>query len=158
MSGEGKSFITLNMGMAFAIAGKKTIVIELDLRKPKLIRYLQPETPEKGLTQYLVGQTNIDELIQKYKGQDNLYYINCGPLPPNPAELLTNDRIAELVNDLRKQFDYILIDTPPVGLVTDAFLLAPLVDSTLFVVRYKVTSKFQVKLLEEYYQQINLNT
>ena len=147
-SGEGKSFITANLGMAFALSNKKVILVGCDLRKPKLGKYLSPEVPHKGLSNYLINEAGISEIINPTEHNSNLFYINSGPMPPNPSELLINQRIEKLVDRLKEEFDLVLIDTPPVGLVADAFLLSKLTFSSLFVVRAGETKKGMLQIID----------
>jgi capsular exopolysaccharide synthesis family protein len=149
ISGEGKSFITLNLGLTMALAGKKTVVLELDLRKPKLIRYLSEEkSGSGGISTYLIGQGKKENLAIESALHPNLHYIPSGPIPPNPGELLLHQRIDELIAYLREHFDCILLDTPPVGMVADAFLLGRTADSALYIVRHNHTPKASLKQLE----------
>jgi tyrosine-protein kinase Etk/Wzc len=146
-SGEGKSFVTINLGASLASLGKKVAILELDLRKPKLSAYLG-ETRETGISNYLVGTTNETNIIKATK-VGNLFLISSGPIPPNPAELLSNGRIETLINVYRETFDYILIDTPPVGLVTDAMILGPYVDACFYLVRHEVSQKQNLTILND---------
>lgn len=146
-SGEGKSFVTLNLAASIAALGKKVVVLELDLRKPKLSDYLVLPR-DHGITNYLIGNTTPDSILQK-TAVDNLSLIATGPLPPNPSELLSNGRIKSLLELYRQQFDYILIDTPPVGLVTDAVILSPLIDACFYIVRHDMTPKRDLLIVSE---------
>ncbi|AFD08003.1 GumC family protein [Solitalea canadensis] len=152
ISGEGKSFVSLNLGASLSLANKKTIILELDLRKPKLHKYLNLNN-STGLSNYLAGYTSLNEIIQKVPGHDNYFIITAGPLPPNPAELLMFGSLTELFIQLRKDFDYIIIDAPPIGLVTDAQILAEQADATLFVIRHNYTPKLQLKRLNELFKE-----
>lgn len=155
-SGEGKSFVTLNLGITLALADKKTVVLELDLRKPKLIRYLTKKPAENGITHYLIGQLDAGQIVQQSALHPNLYYIASGPIPPNPAELLLSERLKSLIEQLRRDFDYILLDTPPVGMVADALLLGEQADCSLYVVRHGHTLKSTLPLIHELYTQKKL--
>lgn len=146
-SGEGKSFITLNLAMSLATLGKRVAILELDLRKPKLTKYLGL-TREKGLSNYLAGAADSMEIAQK-TDLENLFLAACGPIPPNPAELLSNGKMEELLATYRDHFDYILLDTPPVGLVTDALILSPLVDACFYVVRHEITVQKDLNILSD---------
>ncbi len=151
ISGEGKTFIALNLGITLSLSGKKVILLGMDLRKPKLASYMG--VPQgKGITNYLVGQNGVDEIIQPFQDHPNLSYITSGPTPPNPAELILSDKMQELLKELSEKYDYILIDTPPIGLVSDALLLREYVDNILVVVRHKFTRKMMVRNLENMYQ------
>ena len=152
MSGEGKSFISLNLGASLAMTDKKTIILELDMRKPKLHTALKMPN-QLGLSNYLIGKATLDEIIFPIPGQENYYIITCGDIPPNPAELLLNGRLAELYRELRLTFDYIIADAPPVGVVTDAQILEQQADATLFVLRHEFTPKESLKVLDSLYRQ-----
>jgi capsular exopolysaccharide synthesis family protein len=152
ISGEGKSFISLNMGASLALVGRKTVILEMDMRKPKLHTSLHMEN-RAGLSNYLIGESSIDELLQPIVGYDNYYIITAGPLPPNPAELLSSLRLAQLFDELKERFDYILVDSPPVGLVTDSQLIAPFADATMFLVRHDHTPKNYIKMVDTLYKE-----
>ncbi|MEL6864729.1 MAG: polysaccharide biosynthesis tyrosine autokinase, partial [Bacteroidota bacterium] len=156
VSGEGKTFIALNLGVTLALSGKKVVLLGLDLRKPKMRTYLEAGEGD-GITNYLVGQSPLDDLIQVYPHQKNLHFVTCGTVPPNPAELILSDRMQQLLKELQERYDYILIDTPPIGLVSDALLLRQSVDNILIVVRHKFTQKGMVRHLENMYQDGELN-
>jgi tyrosine-protein kinase Etk/Wzc len=153
MSGEGKSFITLNLAASLALSGKKTIMLELDLRKPKLVKYLSDNSHSEGITNYLVSNISIESIVQRSTIDENLYFIGSGPIPPNPVELLMSKKMEELFVYLRKEYDYIIVDTSPIGLVTDAIVLNRLIDISLYVVRYGVTRKGQLSIVQDIYTQ-----
>jgi tyrosine-protein kinase Etk/Wzc len=134
MSGEGKSFVAANMAAALAISGRKTIILELDLRKPKISKYLKL-TNKADLSNYLIGKADVNEIITDSGVNENLFIIGSGPIPPNPSELLIQNGIEELVNYLRSNFDEIIIDMPPIGLVTDVQVLVRLADATIYLLR-----------------------
>lgn len=146
-SGEGKSFVTLNLASSLAALDKKVAVLELDLRKPKLSSYMG-ESREHGISNYLVGSTNETDIIKATK-VNNLFLVSSGPIPPNPAELLSNGKIQTLINVYRETFDYVLVDTPPVGLVTDATILSPFVDACFYIIRHEVTQKTNLSILTD---------
>jgi capsular exopolysaccharide synthesis family protein len=150
ISGEGKSFISLNLGASLAMSGKKVVILELDLRKPKLHAGLEIDNT-KGLSNYLIGEVGYKDIIKKIAQQENYFIITCGPIPPNPAELLVNGKIKTLLDQLKQEFDYILLDAPPVGLVTDAQILAEYVDATLFIVRHNYTAKNHITSIQNFY-------
>jgi len=138
ISGEGKSFVSLNVAGILAKANKKVLLIELDLRRPSLSARLGLKS-RKGISDYFLGKAGIEDLIKPIEEVPNLFFLSSGPIPPNPVELILNGRLAELIAEARKEFDYILIDSPPVGLVTDAKDIAPVVDITLYISRYRFT-------------------
>ena len=127
ISGEGKSFVSLNLGASLAMSGKKVIILELDLRKPKLHVGLGIES-KSGLSNYLIGKASLNEIVIQIPAQNNYSIITSGPIPPNPAELLVNGKILQLIEQLKPDFDYIIMDAPPVGLVTDAQILGQYAD------------------------------
>jgi capsular exopolysaccharide synthesis family protein len=147
-SGEGKSFISVNMGAVMALAGKKTAIMEFDIRKPKVMATLGL-AKKSGITNYIIGKSAYEDLPVPVPGYENLVVIPCGPIPPNPAELLLDPRLGELIERLKADYDVIVIDTAPVGLVSDAVTLGHFADATLYVVRHGYTYKKQLQLLEE---------
>ncbi len=154
-SGEGKSFVSINMGAVLALAGKKTIILEFDIRKPKVLAGLNM-TKSSGITNYLVGKASLEDLIRPVEGHENLFVMGCGPIPPNPAELLLDQRVEDMFTWLRKNFDVVLVDTAPVGMVSDAMTLGKYSDCTLYLVRQRHTFKKQVALIDEFYIESRL--
>jgi capsular exopolysaccharide synthesis family protein len=155
-SGEGKSFLSTNVGAVLALAGKKTVILEFDIRKPKVLSGLNmPKGP--GITNFLVGKSdNLQELISQVPDQENLFVLGCGPIPPNPSELLLGARVNELFTWLRENFDVVIIDTAPVGMVSDAQTLSKFADCTLYLTRQGHTFKKQVVLIDEFYRENKL--
>ncbi|MBA4166670.1 MAG: polysaccharide biosynthesis tyrosine autokinase [Chitinophagaceae bacterium] len=151
-SGEGKSFISTNLGATLAISGKKTVILEFDLRKPKILEGLGLPKGQ-GLTNYLVGSATLEELAQPVPQVPDLFVIPCGPVPPNPSEILLSPKITELFKWLKQRFDMIVIDTAPIGLVSDSFTLSQYADSTIYVVRQRYTYKRQINYINELYKQ-----
>lgn len=154
-SGEGKSFVSTNMGAVLALAGKKTVILEFDIRKPKVLSGLGI-AKGPGITNYLVGKANLEDLIRPVPEQENLFILGCGPVPPNPAELLLGQKVEDMFVWLRERFDVVLVDTAPVGMVSDAMTLSKFADSTLYLVRQGHTFKKQVALIDEFYQDNKL--
>ncbi|GAB3512638.1 polysaccharide biosynthesis tyrosine autokinase [Spirosoma knui] len=152
ISGEGKSFISLNLGASLALVDRTTVILEMDMRKPKLHKSLHMEN-RAGLSNYLIGEATIDELLRPILGYENYYIITAGPLPPNPSELLSSPRLAQLFDELKARFDYVLVDSPPVGLVTDSQLIAPFADATMFLVRHDHTPKNSIKMVDVLYKE-----
>lgn len=151
-SGEGKSYVSTNMGAVLALAGKRTVILEFDIRKPKVLSGLgMPKGP--GITNYLVGKSNdLEQLIKPVDGHENLFVLGCGPVPPNPSEMLLDPRLAQMFDWLKQHFDIVLIDTAPVGMVSDAMTLGKFADCTLYLVRQGHTFKKQIALIDEFYQ------
>lgn len=156
VSGEGKTFITVNLGMSMALSGKRTLLVGLDLRKPKLSRYVLDELAIPGVTNMLVGEADWEDVIHLTPLHENLHLAPSGPVPPNPAELLMLDQLDEFFDYARSAYDCIIIDTSPAGLVTDAFILSRLVDATLFVTRFGETPKNALQLIDTIYREQKL--
>ena len=154
-SGEGKSFVTTNLAAVLALAGKKTIILEFDIRKPRILSGLGM-SKKPGITNFLVGKGSLEELIIPIADNENLFVLPCGPVPPNPSELLLDDKVGEMFALLREMFDVIIVDTAPVGMVSDAQTLGKLADCTLYLVRQGHTFKKQVALIDEFYQDNKL--
>lgn len=147
ISGEGKSFITANLGVSLALMGKKVVILELDLRKPKLSDAFNVSRA-KGISNYFIGDMEAEEIIKNTEIA-NLFIIPSGPIPPNPSELIMNGKMQGLLDYLESHFDYVIIDTAPVNPVTDAFILSPMCDATLFVIRHGYTPKIYLQKLDE---------
>ncbi|MDO9274408.1 MAG: polysaccharide biosynthesis tyrosine autokinase [Lutibacter sp.] len=149
VSGEGKTFVSINMATVFALGGKKTVLVGLDLRKPKIFENFEVSN-EKGVVNYLIGEENLEAIIQKTK-IPNLDVIIAGPVPPNPSELLISSATDELINSLKENYDYVILDTPPIGMVSDAVELLKYADSTLYIVRQNYSQKGMLKMINEKY-------
>jgi tyrosine-protein kinase Etk/Wzc len=154
-SGEGKSFISTNLGSVLALSDKRTVILEFDIRKPKIMKGLGLHE-RKGITNYIVGSVALNELIHPVPEVENLFVIPCGPVPPNPAEMLLNEKVDQLFKELRNQFDCIIIDTAPVGLVSDAITLGRYADGAIYIVRHNYTLKKQVQLIDDIYRNSKL--
>ena len=148
MSGEGKSFISTNLASSLAISGKKVVLMELDLRKPKISKILGL-SGEIGFTNYIISDIPISQIIQQSSIHPNLFVIGAGAIPPNPAELILENKVEFLFSNLRKDFDFIIIDTAPVGLVTDALLLSKYSDANIYVVRQNYTIREQLNIVHD---------
>lgn len=151
-SGEGKSFVSVNMGAVLALTGKKTIILELDIRKPKVLSGLNI-SKRAGISNFLVGKAELNDLIVPVPDHENLFVLPCGPVPPNPSELLLDTKVTELFTWLRDHFDVIFIDTAPVGMVSDAMTLGKFADCTLYLVRQGHTFKKQIALINDLYRE-----
>ncbi|MFL5787946.1 MAG: GumC family protein [Flavisolibacter sp.] len=148
ITGEGKSFIAANLGMSLALMSKKVVLIELDLRKPKLSKIFNVKQTV-GITDYFIDNKEAEEIIKPTEANANLFIISSGPIPPNPSELILNGKLQILLTYLETIFDYIIIDTSPVNPVTDAYIISPLCDATLYVVRYGLTPRAFIQKLDE---------
>ena len=155
VSGEGKTFCSMNIATVFALSEKKTVIIGLDLRKPKLFDEFNLSN-EVGVVNYLIKQRSLDEIIN-HTHIPFLDVILSGPIPPNPAEMIMSDGMRELIEELKKKYDYIILDTPPLGLVSDALELAQYCDVTLYIVRQNFTKKDMITLLNNRVKRGELN-
>jgi capsular exopolysaccharide synthesis family protein len=143
MSGEGKSFSSINLASVYALLGKKTLLLGFDLRRPALYKDFNLKN-EKGVTSYLIKNAEIKDIIQPTK-IENLDLITAGPIPPNPVELMASDRNRQFFDELKKIYDYIIIDSSPIGAVTDSFLLFKFADINIFTIRHNYSLKEAVK-------------
>jgi tyrosine-protein kinase Etk/Wzc len=143
ISGEGKTFVTANLGGIIAYSGLKVVILDLDMRKPK-IHFAFKTDNDKGVSTILIGKHSIEECIKKTE-IPNLDFITAGALPPNPSELILTEDFTTLLSDLKKIYDVVLLDTPPVGLVTDGFLIMQNTDARLFVLRADYSKKVFAK-------------
>ncbi|MEN0052125.1 MAG: polysaccharide biosynthesis tyrosine autokinase, partial [Mucilaginibacter sp.] len=148
ISGEGKTFLSAHLGNSLTVSNKKVVLLELDLRKPKLSKFFGLDH-NIGVTNYILGNKTIEEIIKKVPGTDELYLVSSGAIPPNPIELIEGERMAELLNRLKGMFDYVIIDMTPIGIVSDAKSISNHVDCTLFVVRYNFTLKSKLISVSE---------
>lgn len=149
MSGEGKTFFCVNMAASIAGTGNKVLLVEFDLRRPKVMARLGIDE-KKGLTDFLVGDIDAVESVIFPSGvDDNFDVLGAGTLPPNPAELMMNTKVAQLISDMEKKYDYIILDSPPIGKVADALTLKNYSDSTIYVVRYNYTDKEQINIIDD---------
>nr|WP_315223166.1 polysaccharide biosynthesis tyrosine autokinase [uncultured Flavobacterium sp.] len=155
ISGEGKTFCSINIATVFALSDKKTVIVGLDLRKPRLADEFNL-TNNNGVVNYLIKQKTLEEITSKTE-VPNLDVILSGPIPPNPSELILSDAMGELINELKQKYDYIILDTPPVGLVSDALELAQYSDVTLYIVRQNYTKKDMITLLNTRVKRGELN-
>jgi tyrosine-protein kinase Etk/Wzc len=157
MKSEGKTFFSLNLGMTLASVNKRVVILEFDLRKPDLFEKMKMKKGI-GITGYLDQKDmEIEEIIQQSEHSPNLSVIDCGEIPENPAETMMHPRIGQMIEALKKKFDYIIIDTAPVGLVADAFSLASYTDASIYLVRYNYTDKLHLNILRDIYDHKKLN-
>jgi capsular exopolysaccharide synthesis family protein len=150
ISGEGKSFTTINLATVFALSGKKTLVVGADMRRPKIFEDLKRHN-RVGLSTFLSGSSELSDIVQT-TDIDNLSLVSGGPVPPNPSELLMTDRFELFVKQALEQFEFVIIDTPPLALVTDAFVISKFVDHTVFVLRQNFSPKQFISSIDEYYR------
>ena len=152
---EGKTFVAVNLAGTFALSGKKTLLIGMDIRNPKLSDYLK--LPSKGLTSYLASNdVDLDSIIVKQEGYKEFYVMPPGIIPPNPAELLMSTKIAEMFEYLKAKFDYIIVDTAPVSLVTDTLLIAQNADAFVYVIRENYLDKRMLHIPQKLYKEKKL--
>ena len=138
---EGKSFTSLNLVSILAQTGKRAVIMEFDLRKPKLLKRLNM-TNDRGISDYIVTDIPESSIIKTVKSRNSSFdVIGCGNIPPNPGELILNEKVDKLIKYLRQNYDYVIIDTAPVGLVADTFSLSRIADATLYIVRHDQTEK-----------------
>lgn len=149
ISGEGKTFVALNLAMTYALTKKKVVVVGLDIRRPVLAHKFNMSN-RVGVTSYLSDQvSDINDIIFPSEVNPYLYIIPAGPIPPNPNELLLSDRMDELFTQLRQEFDYVIVDTAPLGLVSDSFIIIPHTDVQLFVTRANYSTRKGIRVLHE---------
>lgn len=148
-SGEGKSFSAGNLACSFAFMGKKIVIVGLDIRKPGLNKVFQLSHKGVGISQYLADPDHSDllSLCQKSTVSDNLYILPGGSIPPNPTELVARKALDQAINILKEHFDYIILDTAPIGMVTDTQLIARVADLSVYVCRSSYTAKSEFKLI-----------
>lgn len=158
ISGEGKSFFTVNLALSFSlIKDKKVVLVGLDIRNPKLSEYLSIKRKD-GMTLFLASDSmNPEEIIiPRPDLHPNIYVVPAGPIPPNPSELLLSDRLDEFFDYLRQNFDYIIVDTAPVGMISDTFALNRVADSTVYLFRANYTNKSYLKFAESIVEENKL--
>lgn len=147
ISGEGKTFCSINLAAVFSFSGKKTILVGADLRKPKIFLDFNIHN-DIGLSNYLAHSVELDQIIQP-TNLPNLDIISGGSIPPNPSELLMSDKLEIMVKTLKKKYDYIIFDTPPIGVVTDGYILMNHTDHNIYIVRQNFTPKNTIKAADE---------
>jgi tyrosine-protein kinase Etk/Wzc len=149
MGSEGKSFCSINLAASLALGGSKTIVVGLDLRKPKLADYLSSSN-DIGASSVLANISSLEEAIIKTE-VNNLDVLVGGPIPPNPSELLMSGALKKMLDNLSEKYDYVILDTPPIGLVTDSLIISELVATTIYVVRQNITNTNSLTYISELY-------
>ncbi|MDT0642500.1 polysaccharide biosynthesis tyrosine autokinase [Zunongwangia sp. F363] len=154
--GEGKTFFSINLGSSLASSGKKVIVLSFDLRAPKLMNDVGL-SDDFGITDFLVdNELQIEDIIIPSPEIEGLYYIGSGAIPPNAGELMLSPKIEFLIKELEQSFDFVIIDSAPIGKVADAYALAPYVDSSVYVIRHDYTKKSELRIIEDIYQKNKL--
>ena len=153
-SGEGKSLCRINLASVYALLGKKTLLLGFDLRRPALFEDLNLNN-EIGITSYLINNSKINEIIQPTE-IENLDFIAAGPIPPNPVELIASEKTKYFFNELKNKYEYIIIDSAPVGAVTDSYLLFNYADINVFTIRHNYTIKDALKINLENIERKNI--
>ena len=152
---EGKTFVSANLAATFALSGKKVLLIGMDIRNPRLDEYLT--LPDRGVTNYLSSKNLVlEDLIVKYDGFEDFHVLPAGVIPPNPAELLMNKKVDTLFETLKNQYDYIIVDTAPVSLVTDTLLIAKHADCFIYVARANFLEKRMLNIANTLYKEQKL--
>ena len=150
ISGEGKSFISANLAISLSLLGKKVVIVELDIRKPGLNKVFNIPKKEHGITQYLTNTTaNLMDFVQPSDINKNLFILPGGTVPPNPTELLARGGLEKAIETLKANFDYVILDTAPVGMVTDTLLIGRVADLSVYVCRADYTHKAEFTLINE---------
>ena len=150
VGGEGKSFTAINLASVLALQNNKVVIIALDLRKSMLYVDFGVEN-KKGVSTYLIGQSALDEIIHKTEVA-NLDFISSGPVPPNPAELISKSECGILIHALKEKYDYVIVDTPPIGIVSDALLLMKYSNLNIFILRQNYSRRENLKQINEYHR------
>ena len=150
VSGEGKSFVSANLAISLSLLGKKVVIVGLDIRKPGLNKVFHLSNKEKGITQYLSNpETDLMELVQPSDINKNLFILPGGAVPPNPTELLARNGLDKAIEILKQNFDYVIMDTAPIGMVTDTLLVGRVADLSVYVCRADYTHKAEYTLINE---------
>ena len=151
VSGEGKSFVSSNTAISLSLLGKKVVIVGLDIRKPGLNKVFNLSTKEQGITQFLTDpKRKIMDLVQPSDVNPNLFILPGGAVPPNPTELLARKGLETAIEQLKQHFDYVIMDTAPIGMVTDTQLIARVADLTMYVCRADYTRKSEFSLVNEF--------
>lgn len=149
IAGEGKSFVTSNMGVTLAATSRRVVILELDMRRPKISSIFKLSDTHPGMSNFLKGEISFDEIVQPSGVHPNLSIVGSGTIPENPSELLDSFMLDKLIQQLRNEYDDILIDTPPLHLVTDAMILARVCNVTLYLVKQGYTDKSELKFIKQ---------
>ena len=155
LPGEGKTFTSVNLAAILAKSGKRTVIIELDLHKPRVYKRFGIPAQTKGITTCITGQHTFEEIVSETH-VPNLYCIYSGPVPPNPSDFVLSDKMKEIIAKAKEQFDYVIIDTPPAGLLSDSIYLVQNVDASVFVLNTRTSNKKVITFIEEVIEANNL--
>lgn len=156
VSSEGKSFVATNLALTLALTGKKVMLVGMDLRKPQVGKYLTGQRMDKGVSNYLNNEAPLEDLIQTFEALPNLDFMDCGPIPRNPSELMMNERMKDLFAFFHKTYDFVIVDGAPIGIVADSFLLKEFVGQTLVVLRYGYSTTANLRFMDEVHMENKL--
>lgn len=151
---EGKTTVVYKLAQSFAENGERVVLMDFDLRAPK-VGVVAGIDNNVGLTNVITGKLELDRALYRDKGQENLFLLLSGPTPPNPAEILASNHIKDLVNELSQSFDYVFIDTPPVGLFTDASIVSTFCDGMIFAIKSNDTKKEEIARALDNLKKVN---
>ncbi|MCW6677785.1 CpsD/CapB family tyrosine-protein kinase [Anaerococcus sp. NML200574] len=151
---EGKTTVVYKLAQSFAENGERVVLLDFDLRAPK-VGVVAGIDNNVGLTNVITGKLELDRALYRDKGQENLFLLLSGPTPPNPAEILASNHIKDLVNELSQSFDYVFIDTPPVGLFTDASIVSTFCDGMIFSIKSNDTKKEEIARALDNLKKVN---
>jgi capsular exopolysaccharide synthesis family protein len=154
ISGEGKTFVAINLAGIIAFSGKKVVIIDLDMRKPKIHIGFGAEN-SKGMSTLLIGKNNVEETIQK-SSLDNLDFITAGPVPPNPSELIISEKMDQILNQLKLMYDVIIVDNPPVGLVSDGIAMIQKADYPIYIFRADYSKRNFIQNVDRLFNETNI--
>lgn len=154
--GEGKTVVSSNLAVSIAFTGKKVLILDCDLRKPNIHKKMGILNL-KGLTNVLIGEDSFEDVVQRSEEIPELHILTSGPIPPNPSELLGSKKMEELLNNLEDKYDMIVIDSPPIGIVTDAAILSTIADGVLLVTAAGKTEIDTAKRSKELLENVNAN-
>jgi len=156
LPGEGKTFTSANLAVVLAKSGKRTVILELDLHKPRVYKRFGLDKQDKGITTYITGSSTYEEILSPTI-VPNLFCVYSGPIPPNPSELVLSEKLKEIIDRAKQDFDYVIIDTPPAGLLSDSVYLIQHVDASIFVLNTRSSDKKVINFIESVMQENNIN-
>ncbi|MBL4678617.1 MAG: polysaccharide biosynthesis tyrosine autokinase [Mucilaginibacter sp.] len=157
VKGEGKTFLTYNLGSTLAMSGKSVVLVEMDLRKPRLSNQLGLDNTSNGFSNYILEDLDVRSIIKPSNFSPNCFVVTSGPVVANASELLLSDKLGEMIQYLRNKFDYVVIDSSPVGLVSDALVIQKHVDMTIYVCRHNYTDKQQIEIINDIKNKDNVD-